>query len=72
MSSKRSTDIYTRPCAKYIASRELSSGLCDGLEGCEGGSRGRGVCIHTADSRCRPAESKTTGKAVVKLQLKRN
>ena len=52
MNSKRSTDIYTRPCAKYIASRELSSGLCDGLEGCEGGSRGRGVCIHTADSRC--------------------
>ena len=42
-------DIYPLPCVKETASaqcKELSSVLCDDLEGCEGGPRWKGLCIH--------------------------
>ena len=41
--------------------RELSSGLCDDLERCQGDAeeahQGRDVCIHMADSICCAAET---------------
>ena len=44
--------------------RELSPGLCDDLEGWDGGggrgSRGRGICLSMANSRCCIAGTNTT------------
>ena len=66
-------DIYTLPCIKERASGNLlystgSSAQCSvvtsGAEGTgmgwEGGPRGSGVCIHTADSLLCMAETNTT------------
>ena len=46
----------------FYTAQDFRSVLCDGLEGSdgvgwEGGSRGRGVCVHTADSCCHTAET---------------
>ena len=44
--------------------RELSSVLCDDLEGWDGGGRdaeeGGDICIHIADALCCTAETNTT------------
>ena len=57
----RETDSWWGDAAQH---RELSSGLSDDLEGWdgglwEGGSRGRNICILTADSHCCTAETNT-------------
>ena len=70
---KRSIGIYihTQPCVKLIASGKLlystgSSAQCSvitqrgGLGGWGRGSRGKGICIHMADSYCHTAETNET------------
>lgn len=65
-------DLCAPPCVKRegwwgaaVRPRELSSVLCDGLDGRdEGGGReaqdGGGVCLHPADSLCCMAETNAT------------